>query len=349
MTVGSKEARMDPLLTRIIESQRTVLPSGTNPLADRQVAVVGLGSLGSLLAESVVRLGFGRVLLIDRDIVDGTNLHRQTLYDTEVLGKPKAIAAEQRLKKLGSKAELVPLVEHLSARNIERLLEKCDLVLCAVDNTAGRMVINQYCLDNSVLWAFGGAIGYRGEATLFSPPDGPCYACLFPDPVGIPKVDPRDCTMEGILVPTVMVVASHMVFLALADDPVGFTGRRFTFNGNTLHNADMRMPRNPMCPACFGGKAPSTDTSAGKWTVEFICGNAIQVMPHGDLNLDLRSIARRHAPAGADVTNWYLRFPWRASQEVFLWRNGRLVVTNSQGANEVVVLYRHLIAGGSKP
>jgi len=334
-------------LTRVIEAQRGSLPIVANPLAELQVAVVGLGSLGSLLAESVVRLGFGRAVLLDRDIVDSSNLYRQTLYDTAALGRPKAVAAEQRLRTLGSKTELIPLVEHLSARNVWHLLKECNLVLCAVDNTAGRMAISDYCRCSGTRWAYGGAIGYRGEAMMFAPPDGPCYACLFPSPIGIPRLDARDCTREGILVPTVMAVAARMVFLALSDESSGFAGHRYTFNGGTLRSATIRIPKNPSCPACSQQATRQPDHTEGNWTVDFVCGNATQVLPTTDLQLDLQAIARRYIPGASEVTKWYLRFAWKTSQEAFLWRNGRLLVTNTQNANDVVTLFRNLTERGT--
>jgi molybdopterin/thiamine biosynthesis adenylyltransferase len=338
---------VNPLLTRLIEAQRAVMPIGKNPLANRKVAVVGLGSLGSLLAESVVRLGFAHALLLDRDIVDQSNLYRQTLYDTDVLGKPKAVAAEQRLLKIGSKTELVALVEHLSARNADRLLSGYDFILCAVDNTAGRIAINQHCLRSGTHWAYGGAIGYRGEATLFAPPEGPCYACLFPKPVGIPKVDPRNCTRDGILLPTVMAVASYVIFLALSTEPAKLAGRRYMFNGSTLQNTQKQLSKNPSCPACSGNGLAVSESLSDSWPVEFICGNSAQVVPNEDLHLDLAAIAGSQGPA-VHVSDWYLHFQLGV-REVFLWQNGRLVVTNVDDASEVKRLFRELTGKGEVP
>jgi hypothetical protein len=140
-----------------------------------------------------------------------------------------------------------------------------------------------------------------------------------------------------------MAVAAYVMFLALSNEPSSVAGRRYTFNGATLQSAQKQLAKNPECPAC-GVSSTVGESTDDPWAVELMCGNSAQVVPREDLRLDLAAIARRYGPA-VDVSNWYLRFQL-GMQEAFLWRNGRLVVTNTSDVGQVKQLFRELTGRG---
>ena len=118
--------------------------SGQDQLAEKTVLIVGVGALGSLSSEMLTRAGVKKLILIDRDFVEVTNLQRQTLY-TELDAKdkvPKAIAAKERLEQINSQVELEVHVAHADGHLLESLAEKADLILDGTDNFETRMLIN---------------------------------------------------------------------------------------------------------------------------------------------------------------------------------------------------------------
>src|SRR3989344_2351153 len=95
---------------------------GQNKLGKSSVVIVGLGALGSVSAELLARAGIGKLILIDRDIVELSNLQRQSLYDEEDIGKPKALAAKERLNKINSEVEISVFIDDLNYSNISEII-----------------------------------------------------------------------------------------------------------------------------------------------------------------------------------------------------------------------------------
>ncbi len=119
-------------------------PEGQKRLRASRVLVVGCGALGSALSETMVRAGVGGLTVVDRDYVEPSNLHRQSLFDEEDArrGLPKAAAAEARLRRLNSEVEVRGLVADVSAENADTLVRGADLVLDGTDNFETRYLIN---------------------------------------------------------------------------------------------------------------------------------------------------------------------------------------------------------------
>ncbi|MBZ0270574.1 ThiF family adenylyltransferase, partial [bacterium] len=136
-------------------------PAGQARLRQATVAVVGCGALGTHVAEVLTRAGAGRLVLVDRDIVEWTNLHRQALFieDDAREGRPKAIAAAAHLAAINGEVELVPHVSDLSARNIDALLDGAHVVCDGSDNVETRYLLNDWAVARGVPWVYGGAVG----------------------------------------------------------------------------------------------------------------------------------------------------------------------------------------------
>ena len=135
--------------------------SGQKALRDRTVAIIGLGALGSVGADLLARAGVGRLLLIDRDIVEASNLQRQTLYTEEDarLALPKAVAAEQRLALVNPEIKLEMHAIDLTAENIQGVLAEVDLILDGTDNFATRYLLNDYAVSHQVAFVYAGVVG----------------------------------------------------------------------------------------------------------------------------------------------------------------------------------------------
>jgi adenylyltransferase/sulfurtransferase len=153
---------------------------GQERLAASVVGIVGMGALGTVIADQLVRAGIGRLKIVDRDVVELSNLQRQTLFDEEDarLGLPKAIAARQRLGRINSEVQVEALVADLNADNMSEWVEGLDLVLDGLDNFETRFVLNDACRSAGVGWVYGAVVGSYG-LVLPIVSGGPCLRCAM--------------------------------------------------------------------------------------------------------------------------------------------------------------------------
>jgi adenylyltransferase/sulfurtransferase len=155
--------------------------AGQEKLGRSSVVVVGCGGLGSTAAGALARAGIGRLRVIDRDLIEYHNLHRQVLYDEADVEQrvPKAIAAERHLKAANSSISVEGVVADVNPRNVEKLVEGADVVVDGLDNLEGRYLINDVALKLHIPWVYGAAVASFGMAMAILPGRTPCIRCLF--------------------------------------------------------------------------------------------------------------------------------------------------------------------------
>ncbi len=271
-------------------------------LASAHAMIVGVGALGCPCADLLARAGVGRLTLIDRDLVDITNLHRQTLFtDGDATHRrPKAIAGAERLRAVNPEIEVEPVVADFGSYDAERFVlhgrwGKPAVLIDGTDNFETRYLINDLSVMHSIPYVYGGAIATRGMAAVFMPPRTPCLRCLFPDPPA-PGSGPT-CETAGVFAPVASIIASYQASEALKL----LMGRTERVMGSLLgfdlwegrrHRVDLSDTRDPQCPCCAGRRFEFLERE-GEETVR-ICGrNAIQVNPHTRRRLDLDNLQRR--------------------------------------------------------
>ncbi len=143
------------------------------------MAIIGCGALGTVAADNLARAGVGHLILIDRDVVELNNLQRQTLFSEEDVGRPKAIAAAERLGKVNSAIKVEPAIKDINHTNVEEVVRSVDLVLDGTDNFHTRLVVNDACVKHGIPWIYAAAVGTSG---LVMPvlPKGPRPALPVP-------------------------------------------------------------------------------------------------------------------------------------------------------------------------
>ena len=186
---------------------------GQKKIRESVVAIVGCGALGSLQAEVLTRAGVGKIILIDRDFVEHSNLQRQSLFDENDADQvvPKAIAAAKHLAEINKDVEVVPHVADLSSDNLD-LLKNTDLILDGTDNFQVRFLLNDYSWKQNVPWIYGACVGSTGTASAFLPPAFPCLRCIFESEP--PAGSAPTCDTAGILWPAVGAVVSYQIIAA---------------------------------------------------------------------------------------------------------------------------------------
>ncbi len=154
---------------------------GQSKLGKSSVAVVGLGALGSVSSELLARAGIGKLILIDRDVVELSNLQRQSLYGESDVGKPKALAAKEKLVKINSEIKIDFVIDDLNYENIGKILNDVDLILDCTDNLETRFLINDFSVKNKVPFIYSSAVGSKGYVFNVIPNKTACLRCFLKD------------------------------------------------------------------------------------------------------------------------------------------------------------------------
>ncbi len=284
--------------------------AGQQRLAQSRVLIVGCGALGTHLADALVRAGVGELVLVDRDIVEWSNLQRQVLFSEAdaKAGTPKAIAAATRLREANSEVRILPHVADCSAAFLDELPGTLSLVLDGTDNFRTRYLLNDWCGRQRVPWIYGGAVGSEGAAMVMLP-GGPCLRCLWPEPPA--HTDVGNCETAGILAPTIAAVTAFQVAEALKL-LVGHASTRGVFTCDVWRGSYSVLPlaQHPAadCPACSRREFPALHSAPHEAVT--LCGrDAVQVDP-GSSALDLTALHLRLLPVATDVmrTPHLLRF-----------------------------------------
>lgn len=225
---------------------------GQMRLLGKKVVVIGMGALGSVIASHLVRSGVGYVRIIDWDIVELSNLQRQSLYDEDDAADhlPKVIAAERKLIKINSTIIVEPIISDLTPDNAEELLSGFDVIMDGTDNFPTRYLINDVSIKLGIPWIYGGVVSSRGAFTVIIPGKTPCFRCLFPDPQGGTE---ETSNTVGVLSPITHIIGSFQAAeaLKLLTDS---ENSPYLEQIDVWHHSSLQMDisngRNPDCPAC---------------------------------------------------------------------------------------------------
>jgi molybdopterin/thiamine biosynthesis adenylyltransferase len=316
--------------------------AGHQRLQEACIGIVGLGGLGAALAVHVVRCGAGRVILIDRDFVEDSNLPRQILYTEADANEalPKAVAAERHLRRVDSRSRIEAHVADFSTRNAS-LLDDCDLVLDGLDNVETRVLINDYCRKAEKPWVYGGAVGAQGVVLLVGP-RGPCLRCVFPDLDQATGLE--TCDTSGVLSPLPALVAALQVCEAMRwfADPQA-ESRLWHLDPWSGHAfLSSALSTNERCPCCAGGRYPALERPSS--TSARLCGRGmIQIAPDLPRSLDLPSLAARWKGLGAVEQNPFLVRLHVEGCTICAFGDGRALIQGVEEVPRARVLYARYV------
>lgn len=228
-------------------------PQGQARISAARAVVIGVGALGSNAANLLARAGVGKLRLVDPDVADWSNLHRQTLYEeTDVEAKrPKAEAAAMHLAKVNSEIEYEPIVARLMAENAEALIAGADVVVDGTDNFQGRALLNQACVKLGIPFAHGACLATHGSTATIIPGETACLECLLPG-IGHTEV-PATAREVGVLGALAALIASWEVAEAVKILVGDLDAVSRDYTQFSLWPAEVdTFPaiRNPDCPVC---------------------------------------------------------------------------------------------------
>lgn len=225
--------------------------AGQHKLLNTKVLLIGAGGLGSPSALYLAAAGIGTLGIIDDDIVDDSNLQRQIAHSTERIGMPKVESARAAIEALNPDVRVVTYQTRLDKENILDIFGGYDIILDGTDNFSTRYLINDACVLLGKPNVHGSIFRFEGQSTVFDPPNGPCYRCIFPDPPP-PDLAPN-CAEGGVLgvLPGIigLIQSTEVLKIALG---IGSTlsGRLLMYDALEEEFRELILDRDPNCPMC---------------------------------------------------------------------------------------------------
>ena len=269
---------------------------GQFKLKGARACVVGLGGLGSPISMQLASMGVGHLRIVDRDVVEISNLQRQHLYGVDVVGYPKVEAAASRLRRLNPYIEVETVPLSLNYDNAEAVLEGADVVVDGLDSMSPRYAVNRACVSLGIPYVYGAVLTYIGNVSTIIPGETACLECFQG---GVDDATLLSCAVVGVSPSIIGVVASIE-----ASEAVRIILKRKPNLANTLLFCDLNdltferieLAKVENCPVC--GASPRSEAhSITRELVEELCGRegrrVFVVNPLDALELDLEMINQR--------------------------------------------------------
>jgi len=224
---------------------------GQFKLLDSRVLLIGAGGLGSPAAYYLAAAGVGTIGIIDADVVEESNLQRQILHNTKRVGQYKAESARETIEALNPDVKVITYIERLDETNVARIIADYDVIIDGTDNFPTRYLLNDAAIMANKPVVHGSVFRFEGQLTIFKPNEGPCYRCLYPEPP--PLALAPSCAEAGVLgvLPGIigLLQATETVKLLLGiGEPL--VGRMMTYDALAGEFNELRLYRDPECPAC---------------------------------------------------------------------------------------------------
>lgn len=329
--------------------------AGQRAIAAAHVAVVGCGALGCGVLDQLARAGVGTLTIIDRDVIEWSNLQRQTLFDQAdaEAGTPKAIASAKRIASINSNIRVVPHVSDLTPENAEALLWHAatpTVLLDGTDNLHTRYLLNDIAVKQGIPLVYGGVIARRGMQMTIRPGSTPCLRCVFPEPGDNAELE--TCETAGVLGAAVGIVTSLQA-AAVIDLLVGWqpdrpatltefdleTGRFRTIGLSALAAPEQRAG----CICCGQQRYEFLSGLRSRGTVT-LCGRGAFQIPARESRIDLGVLAgnvARVAPVRAN--EFFVRITPRNGVELTVFADARAVIRGVANEGEARALYDRFV------
>jgi molybdopterin-synthase adenylyltransferase len=311
--------------------------------------VIGCGALGAVQAETLARAGVGRLILVDRDFVEESNLQRQIMFEESDARErlPKAVAAARRIARVNSAIEVEPMVTDVNFKNIEELIADADVVLDGTDNFETRFLINDACVKLNKPWIYGAAVGSYGLTMTVLPRRTPCLRCVLeamPEPGS-----GETCDTAGVLMPIISIIASLQAVEAIKI----LTGQQEKLHGALVRVDVWDFQINKIklanfagqdeCPVCGRGEFEFL-RGAGRQVAVSLCGrNAVQIAQTGSSKLDFKALAARLKPLGDVAFNDFLLRFRVEDYDITVFRDARSIIKGTNDINVARGIYARYI------
>ena len=226
---------------------------GQEKLKKAQIFIAGAGGLGSPISFYLAVAGVGTIIIVDKDVVELTNLNRQILHNDGDIGRTKTVSAEEKLTAINPDITIRAIDTTIDETNVKRLVGSSDGIVDAMDNFPTRYLLNETAVKKKIPLFHGAIRGLYGQATTIIPRTTPCLRCIFPN------APPREVfPVVGVTPGFIGMIQATEVLKYLLHDGRLLTNRLFLWDGLEAHAEEIIVERNLACPVCGKGKAGTT-------------------------------------------------------------------------------------------
>ena len=246
---------------------------GMEKLRNSKVCVVGVGGIGNPVVTQLTAMGVGKIRIVDRDVVEISNLHRQHLYTEQDVGKVKVEAAIEHLKRRNTDVEIEALPISITTYTAENIVKGFDVVIDALDSIDARYALNDACIKQHIPLIYAGALGMLGSVCTILPNESACLRCIFP---ALSEDDMPTCSTEGVH-PSILylvggIQVSEAIKILLGQKP-SLVNTLLYIDLNELSFERIKMSRHDECSACGGKEKIIKDIQQEKeLIIEELCG-----------------------------------------------------------------------------
>jgi molybdopterin-synthase adenylyltransferase len=245
---------------------------GLEKLRKAKVCVVGVGGIGNPVVTQLTAMGIGKLKIVDRDIIEISNLHRQHLYTENDLGKVKVEAAKDRLEKINSSVEIEALPNSVTKYTAESIISGYDIVVDALDSIDARYALNDACIKLNIPLIYAGALGMLGSVCTIIPNKTACLRCIFP---ALAEDDMPTCSTEGVH-PSILylvggIQVSEVVKIILGEKPT-LENKLIYVDLNDLSLEKITVFRQEECPSCGTKRIDRDELETKQLIIEELCG-----------------------------------------------------------------------------
>ena len=325
---------------------------GQLKLKNAKVCVVGTGGLGNPILSRLSTMGVGTLRIVDRDVIELSNLHRQNMFDEDDVGQIKVEVAAKKLRKLNPDCKIEALAISVNDYTALEVVEGCDVVIDALDSVNARYALNKACVKFNIPFVTGAAVGVSGQAFTVLPKQSACYFCMFPD---LNEDTMPTCSIEGVH-PSILSIVGG---IEVAEAVKIIIGKKPSLSERILHidleNLDFnntRTFRAEECPICGTGTLKTSPKE--ELILEELCGRnrgkrTYSITPTELFDLDvgvITNIAQKH---GFTVENQGdLGLSLRTNDlSINFMKKGSAVIVGPPTEEEAISLY-HEILGKNK-
>lgn len=325
---------------------------GMEKLRSAKVCVVGAGGIGNPVITQLVAMGVGKLRIVDRDVIEVTNLHRQHLYTDDDIGRVKVEAAAERLRKLNPGIEIEPVPTSVTKFTAEGIVKGFDIVIDALDSVDARYALNDACIKHNIPLIYAGAIGVTGSVSTILPNNSACLRCMFPE---LKEEEMPACSTEGVHPSVLYLVAgiqvSEAIKIITGQQPT-LVNRLLYIDLNELSFDRVQMFRQDECPAC-GTARKESNLIASQLIIEELCGRdrgkrTWTVTPGEPAPISLPSIIKNAESLGYQVKtrgNLGITAVNSGRMSVSFLSSGAATIVGAKDEEDAIKIYKTFVDG----
>ncbi len=321
---------------------------GQIKLKNAKACVVGVGGLGNPIATRLVAMGIGKVRIVDRDVIELSNLHRQTMFDESDIGQVKVEVAAKKLQKMNPDVVIEALPVSVNDYTALDIVEGCDVVIDALDSVNARYSLNKACIQKNIPFVTGAAVGVSGQVFTIIPHSTACYHCVFP---ALDENSMPTCSTEGVHPSILSVVGGIEVAEAvkiMIGRPPTLANKLLYIDLDNLDFNSTSFQKVEECSVCGKGKHEESPTQ--EFIIEELCGRnrgkrTFSITPTKMIEIDVPKITNVATGKGFKVQNQGELGLSMSTNDVYVsfLKRGSAVIVGEKDENSAIDLYKKLV------